>query len=173
MVTLRVRRAVGFLQVNTKKDPRNRVGRPRSADRSGLTAAQILRVDALARREAMRIRALLARVLHADEVNAVWSHHETSVRSRLATVPAEWAPTLHGCAANGAEHVEHALVELVHQLLTELAAVDEGPCLVLDYEADPALDAPGPLSQSRTLTAARARLARLQAQKMSIQERIA
>ncbi len=148
-----------------KLDPRKAGrGRPKSADRSELVEAQIARCDALARRTRRQVWQL-----ERDHVSRAESDRDmagvlTTVSARVRQLPDELAAAVADAAAVAPGAVAAVLGRGIDHVLRELAA-----------SAPPgATSARAPrLNRSRSLAAARARLARLHAGRIEASELIA
>lgn len=145
---------------------RKRRGRPRSQDRIELAAALIQRHDALAAREARRIRDILETHVPAYELAPVWNRERERIAERLRRVPGELAPLVVSAVESG-RSVPVTLDEHVRSL-TDLAA-DPTPAPRLSPRPAVFCAPREPLEPSRSVAQARARVARLQAQRMELQ----
>jgi len=157
------------MQTMAKKTARNRGGRPRSKDRSALTAALIERQDAQSRQTAARIADLVAHTLPAVDVAREWAEHEASAAAtiRAAYESPETVARVHRAAiGQGPVGVELELKAIAYPLLRELAGPGDQP------NKQPAPRVP-PLAPSRSLAEARARSASLQAEWIELKNRVA
>ena len=155
-----------------KKIARKSRGRPRSQDRSELTSALIAKQDAMSRKVASTIRRLLSTHLPADEVDYAWAWELRRIRRVIKRACAGAVPVLAAAAGENVAAVECAFKTLAYGILTKLG-LDGNMPPPFKRPADPVLVPPEQLRASRSLAGARARLARLQVQRLNILERIA
>jgi hypothetical protein len=154
-------------------DPRkSKRGRPKSKVRSALIASQIVRVDALARREASRVRAMLSRYISLEAATAAWAAEKTQARNIISDRYASAPPDVLAAALSGGLFgVEQALKTLAFTTLRALASAPPASRPV--PRRDPLLvPPPATFKASTSLAAARGRLARLQAQRMDLVGRV-
>src|SRR5262245_19056092 len=117
----------------SEKDPQKgiarRRGRPRSADRSALVSAQILRVDAHARRVARQVDDLLASHFDVDAAKAAWTAEVERCRRIILRryCGDESATLIFEASRLGHDQLQAALKKLAFDTLNELAAPDEPP----------------------------------------------
>jgi hypothetical protein len=151
----------------TKKNPRKPgPGRPRSAARSALVAAQICRQDALARRTARQVHELLAAHMTPETVAEQWGIVRAHVEKRCRRIPADVAPAIVEAAAHCPGRVHRACLDGIDAALRSLAGSALAP-----GRATPARRAPR-LPASTSLASARARQAELHARLIDGRERI-
>lgn len=174
----RLERALGTAenhQMNARKTTRNPGGRPRSADRSELTAAQIEKQDAYARRLSTKIRRLLETHVPAAHADRVWRAEQDRLRGLVERWAQETVPDVMAVHGKGRAHVEAALRQSSRTLLQRLAEGDGAVPVVellADLPSDPLLERPRPVHASKTLAAARARVARLQARRITLEDHV-
>jgi hypothetical protein len=144
-------------------------GRPRSADRSALIAAQIRRVDALARRTHSQIWRLLSTHVSSDSVDRVWRNESVRIRGVLMGVydnQSSARRVFDACSSSPPlPAIERELKALAHEALREIAFPNSSS-MPFDWPDPPCL------AKSRSLAAARARLADLQANLIDVRQSI-
>jgi hypothetical protein len=151
------------------KTKHGRVGRPRSPERTALAHALMLKQDALSRREAARIRALLDTHIRRSDAEEVWAVECARVQRRLNRLVGKLAPAVVTAAPGGSTMVEAALGAGIRQALTDLASDEDVATTVALLAPETAPE----VRRSRNLAEARAQHARLQVLRLDLLARVA
>lgn len=139
-------------------------------DKTELIAALIERQDAIARRAARQIAQLKTGHLDAKDVARVWAGYVIKIRMRLNRIPMELAAGLVTAAQAGVSEVDRFLTERVRAILYELAGWKGGKP---PKESAPQRPRAVRVNPARSLPAARARVARSEAARIVLKERVA